>query len=217
MYKKILKSCLAGIVASILVVSPISAHVTVRPAEVNTATYVTFTVSVPNEKDIPTTEIKLLLPDNISSVTPTVKSGWRITAETSDESEEAGHAGAKVTSITWSGGSIPQGQRDEFTFSAKTPDGTGELVWKAYQTYADGTVVAWDRPEEDQPKSADGSPDFSTAGPFSVTRVLDARSADSNNTEQADVGSFDRFTLYISIAALAVSFVSLALATRPKQ
>jgi len=72
------------------------------------------------------------------------------------------------TAITWSGGEIGAGYRDEFTFSAKTPDQPADLQWKAYQTYGDGTTVSWDQ----QPTSANSEDkDDATTGPFSVTKL----------------------------------------------
>lgn len=134
-----------------------SAHVTVKPTEVGVAMNQTFTVSVPVEKDIPTISVKLILPTGLESVTPYVKNGWKISAT--------------GTEIVWSGGSIPVGQRDDFLFSAKTPAKEGHLIWKAYQTYSDGTVIAWDN----TPKGAhdDMDNDDGTLNPYSETHVVD--------------------------------------------
>jgi hypothetical protein len=68
------------------------------------------------------------------------------------------HVSEEVKELIWMNGSIPVGQRDDFVFSAQAPADESTLVWKAYQTYADGTVVAWDvASDADQPKKADGS------------------------------------------------------------
>lgn len=220
LYKNIFKIGSLGVITSVFLVVPAFAHVTVKPAEVATAAFTTFTASVPNEKDMPTVELKLLIPENLGHVTPTVKSGWEITTETTGPADASGHGNAKVTSITWSGGEIPQGQRDDFTFSAKTPDDQGELQWRAYQTYADGTVVAWDRTEADQPKHDDGSPDFSTAGPLSVTQVSSKTpsqdTAEATPDEDNETVTAQR-ALYASIAAVVVALISLVTATKPKK
>lgn len=180
------------------------AHVAVKPGEVMTATHQVFVVNVPNEKDIPTVSVKLLISKNISSVTPTVKSGWEIVTEKENE---------KVKSITWSGGEIAEGLRDEFTFSAKTPDQPTELKWKAYQTYSDGTVVAWDQEKSDD-KHGDNS------GPFSVT-IVTTKSADATaNTDSAesidDVQASSDRAFYIGIVGVVVGLVAVFLATRKK-
>lgn len=188
------------------------AHVTVKPAEVATASYQTFTVSVPNEKTIPTVKVKLDIPSGVTGVTPTVKPGWQIATEKSGEGESA-----KVTSITWSGGEVPEGMRDEFTYSAKTPDQAGKLEWKAYQTYSDGVVVAWDRAE-----SSHGHDDATNTGPFSVTNVSGEPGSDSHSHDDATSGENDdkvggsSWALYTAIAALLVSFGALFLSLRSK-
>ncbi len=206
----------AAVLGAIVPVQLARAHVTVRPADVKAASYTTFTVSVPNERDVATVGVELRIPEVLSSVMPTVKPGWTISTETANTSEgTTGHGdGTKVVSINWTDGEVPVGQRDEFTFSARTPDTAGELQWKAYQTYADGTVVAWDRSDDDQPKNADGSPDFSTAGPFSVTTVQE--DAQAAAAPEPDTKTAQR-AFYIAIAAVVVSFISLVISTKPQK
>lgn len=190
-------------VALALVASGVAqAHVVVTPAEVPTASYQTFNVSVPNERDDPTTKLKLVIPAGVDNVTPTVKPGWDIAvSKTKDKS-------AAVKSITWKNGSIDQGLRDDFTFSAKTADQPVELQWKAYQTYAGGTVVAWD--------SADSSGHGEGTGPFSLTNVVNETSEDTktqNNSESTGQNN-DNMALYIAIASLVVGLIAVYFATR---
>jgi hypothetical protein len=46
--------------------------------------------------------------------------------------------------ITWTGGSIQQGQRGKFEITAQFPNSPGStLVFPVVQTYEDGTVVRW--------------------------------------------------------------------------
>lgn len=150
-----------------------SAHVTVKPAEAGVASFQIFTVSVPVEKDLPTTQVRLVLPEGLEYVMPTVKQGWRIDTVKKKAAQEA-----PIEEIIWRGGQIPNGFRDEFTFSAKVPAQAGDLNWKAYQTYRDGSVVSWDLlPGTAQPKNASGTPDFSEKGPASVTKIVDDLSA----------------------------------------
>lgn len=181
------------------------AHVTVKPGEVATATYQVFTVSVPNEKNIPTVAVKVEMPAAIASVTPTSKTGWKVTIERDGNDENA-----VVTAITWSGGEIAVGLRDEFTFSAKTPNEDTELKWKAYQTYSDGTAVSWDKEDEGDNHGKD-----SNSGPLSVTNVTkDAEAEDSSNSNDAKVAA-DR-AMYVAVAGVVLGLVSVFLATRKK-
>jgi uncharacterized protein YcnI len=159
---------------ALLVATTASAHVTVKPGEVGVGSFQTFTVSVPSEKDLPTTSVRLVVPEGMEHVSPTVKPGWNIKLV----SEGEGDHGNVVKEVVWSGGSIPAQYRDDFTFSAKVPGTAQSVVWKAYQTYRDGSVVAWELgPNDMQPKKADGTSDFSAKGPASVTKVIDDLSA----------------------------------------
>lgn len=69
-----------------------------------------------------------------------VKSGWTRDVERGQD--------GKVAAITWSGGSVPHFEFEEFGIVLKTPSEPCKLVWRAYQTYADGetTVFAADVP-----------------------------------------------------------------------
>ena len=185
-----------------LSVSTASAHVTVKPGEVATATYQTFTVSVLNEKDIPTTAVRVVVASGVANVTPTQKSGWSI---------ETKQDGESVVEITWKDGEVGKGLRDEFTFSAKTPAEPGKIEWKAYQTYSDGTVVAWDQAE-----TGDGHGD-ENKGPFSVTSVVADTSPNTATGEAvAQANSNAQRAMYIAIAAVAIALISVFFATRKK-
>lgn len=191
------------------------AHVVVRPGDAVTGAYMTFNVSVPVEKDIATTAVKLEIPKGLAHVTPTVKQGWTIQTEKEGTGEDT-----VIKSITWSGNRIDAGFRDDFTFSAKTPDTATDLRWNAYQTYADGSVVAWNLDEDDQPTKPDGSPDFAKSGPFSVTKVSGETATETainhvhNNAHDAQSAA-TRAT-YVGVAGILVGFAGVFLATQKK-
>ncbi len=174
-----------------------SAHVTVKPAEVGVGAFQTFTTDVPTEGDFATTNVRLVLPDGLHYVSPNVKTGWQVDVKKTGEGEDA-----KVTEITWSGGTVPVGLRDEFSFSAQAPSKVTTLQWKAYQTYADGKVVAWD-----QAPSAD-SHDEESVKPYSETKVVDDLSAPA--TEKQDLTAQNRanVAIVLSILALLISLSS---------
>ena len=115
-----------------------SAHVIVTPSQVGVASSQVFSISIPSEKDEPvkTTALRLVLPSGLQDVMPTVEPGWTITTKKD---------GDTVTEIDWTEGSIPSGQRADFTFSAQVPATTGDLAWKAYQVFSDGSTTAWDQ------------------------------------------------------------------------
>ncbi len=183
------------------------AHVTVKPGEAGIATYQTFTVSVPVEKDLPTTGVRLTIPAGVTAVMPNAKAGWKIdlthlAAEVGGaDQKDAERPRKQVTEIAWTGGVIPAGQRDEFVFSAKVPSAESTLQWKAYQQYQDGSVVAWERdPKQPAAKNAAGKSDFSKSGPFSQTRVVDDLKESSYPAQ---------LPLWLSIAAVLLSLASL--------
>ncbi len=134
------------------------AHVVVEPEEVEAGGYEKLTVSVPTENQIPTTAVRVEVPEvfMVSGVKPVP--GW---------SYEFEKRGGLITAVTWTGGEILPREFQEFTLQAKTPDEPGDYSWKAYQTYEDGSVVEWT-----------GAPD--SAEPASVVEVVPAASQGSS-------------------------------------
>jgi uncharacterized protein YcnI len=186
-----MKKIVLGAFVALALLTPLtaSAHVVVKPDVVGVAKYQTFTVSVPNEKEIPTVVIKLVLPDSLESATPTVKPGWKIEVNGKE--------------VTWTGGSIPAGQRDDFSFSTKVPAEPTELAWKAYQTYEDGTVVSWDQNPAEVNSNKEGTP-------YSITKVV------NDLTPAPASPAPDRTSRSISYVALALSVLALVTAVRAK-
>lgn len=187
-----------------------SAHVVVRPGDVKTGAYQTFTLSVPVERDEPTIRVKLDIPEGLASVTPTVKAGWTIQTEKHGEGEDA-----MITAITWTGGEIGVGYRDEFTFSAKTPDQPTDLQWKAYQTYENGTVVSWDQKPTSEEKEG------STSGPFSVTKVASYSDQDlalkSTDSKAVNAQQTADKALYSGVGGFILALVAVSMITMHKR
>jgi uncharacterized protein YcnI len=184
------------------------AHVVVGPPQAGVGRFQVFTVSVPVEKDQAATGVRVLVPSGLEAVLPTVKPGWNIEVKSGHaEGASNGHEDASaVSEISWSGGSIPPGRRDEFSFSARVPAREGVLAWKAYQSYADGSVVSWDRdPKERAPLNAQGRPDFSRFGPWSQTRVFD-------DLKQTGPDPREDVALWIGAIALFFAFLAFGMA-----
>jgi uncharacterized protein YcnI len=140
---------------------PAAAHVTVNAS--GTATqggYTKVAFRVPNESDTDSTtklEINLPVESPIGSVSVRPVPGWTAVAEKSklatpvkvhdSEITEA------VTKITWTaaaGSEIKPGTFQEFDVSLGPLPQTEQMVFKALQTYSDGTVVRWiDEPATD--------------------------------------------------------------------
>jgi LPXTG-motif cell wall-anchored protein len=149
--------CAALSLCAMLALSaPAGAHVVVSPEEVTAGDYETLTVSVPTEKEIPTTEIRVEVPEGflLSGVQPVP--GWEHSFE---------EDGGVVTAVTFSGGEIRPQEFQQFLVQAQAPEESGGYPWKATQTYEDGSTVEWT-----------GAPD--SEEPASVVEVVSGGSAD---------------------------------------
>ena len=110
-----------------------AAHVVVTPSQVTTGATPTFEMRVPVEEHVPTTRIRLELPDGFtfSSIEPVA--GWKIKVERSGE---------RVTAIEARGRLKPDFFQ-RFVFRGRVSATPTTLTWKVIQTYRDGTVVRW--------------------------------------------------------------------------
>lgn len=167
------------------------AHVIVTPDSATTGEWVAFSIGVPNEKNVATTSIKLEIPSGLTNVQPNVEAGWKISTTKT-------HNGA-VSAITWSG-NIPAGQRADLRFTAQTPASPKNLDWKAYQTYADGTLVSWD-------KNPDSNSRAANTGPYSITTVADNTDSYSNSS----YSNSPKITLALILSAMALIFGTASL------
>lgn len=189
--KKYSTLCLALILGACLFAQSASAHVVVYPREAVQGSYEKFTVRVPSEKEVPTVKVEVRIPDevNISRFEP--KPGWsyELVMDSSD----------KITTVIWNaeGDGLSATEFGEFNMQGKINNDAEALVWKAYQTYADGTVAEW----------------IGGAGsdhPASTTNIVAAPSnqtADSNSS----------LPLILSIAAQVVALLALALSVRKRR
>ncbi|HVX23899.1 MAG TPA: DUF1775 domain-containing protein [Candidatus Saccharimonadales bacterium] len=179
-----------GFITGLVLLAPaiVSAHVIVTPGQAGVGQELVFSVSSPNERQTPIVELTLDIPRGVSDILPTVAPGWTVTTESDGSSSDP-----TVTAITWSKGQIPVGQRADFSFGAQVPGNATSLDWKAYQTYADGTVVHWDQ----KPSGSDDA--VGTAGPYSVTKVV------NDLTPTTTTSSSNTPSLVIAVVALIVA------------
>jgi uncharacterized protein YcnI len=138
-------SVVLGLGAMVAMSAPAWAHVVVSPEVVTAGDYETLTVSVPTEKEVPTTKIRIEVPEGflLSGVQPVP--GWEHSFE---------EKGGVVTAVTFSGGEIRPREFQQFLLQAQAPEEPGEYPWKAFQTYEDGSVVEWSgAPDSEEPAS----------------------------------------------------------------
>ena len=192
MTKKIIS--ISTIILVLLAPITASAHVVVKPAEVKPGSFERFAVGVPVEKEIPTIALRLVIPEGLNYVTPYVKTGWNI------ETKKTFGEKANVTEISWTGGNIPAGQKDEFIFSAQVPSTETSLKWKGYQTYSDGGVVNWDmEPATDTKKDDDNPTPYSITKVITPTPILDTKITNSNNRDGILLYLMTGLSLFVSI------------------
>lgn len=128
------------------------AHVTLSPRKAVVGRQA-YDVRVPNEKNIPTVKLQLLVPDGVTVTGVQQLSGWRHTTKAESGGADDGHGGTldRITEITWEGGAVQPGEYMVFSFATNYQGDPTELAWKAYQTYSDGSVVPWDDSSENAP------------------------------------------------------------------
>jgi uncharacterized protein YcnI len=117
------------------------AHVGLQPRRgISGAQYVAFAVRAPVEKDIPTVELKIIIPPEWKEAGGQVDKVeldplWDVSVERDEDNW--------IQSITWSGAEAPDYSFIQFNTLITLPKLTGIQQIKAYQTYSDGSVVAW--------------------------------------------------------------------------
>jgi len=136
--KRMIKAvgCAAGV--ALVVAATASAHAKVSPTVVQAKDSQVFTLAVPTEKSGTTTKVEIVLPVGFAIDSFFPSPGWkRQTSQTT---------AGDVTSVTWTGGSVPTGEDAAFSFLAST-DAAKTYTFGVKQTYSDGSVVDWAGPE----------------------------------------------------------------------
>lgn len=221
MMKRIFAAVTAAAVF-LLAVLPASAHVTIWPNEVEQGAYTVFTVRVPSEKEgTETTAVRVVFPEGVSITRFEPKPGWTVAF--------GRNADQAITEVTWTaepGYGLDVTEFTEFRmFGRVLPDADpgSVLVWKAYQTYADGSVVEWI-----------GAPDTDSPTPAPAIAVVPGNPADDGHghggaqtaasSSSKDDGSYDALIValiivpwVLSITALTLSLVHLMEKRRSKQ
>ncbi|PZG00157.1 YcnI family copper-binding membrane protein [Micromonospora deserti] len=142
-----------GAVAVLGFAAPASAHVTVNPREATQGGYGRFAFRVPNESDTAsTTKLEVVLPENapVGSVSTMPVPGWTVTVEKRRVDPPVEVHGSQlseaVSKLTWTAtgdAAVKPGQFQEFPVSMGPLPAVDRMVFKALQTYSDGTVVRW--------------------------------------------------------------------------
>src|SRR5699024_1640232 len=145
----------------------VSAHVTVHPEESSTDAWEKYSVRIPVEKDMNTTEVELKAPEGINIVSVMPDANWDYDLEQDED--------RNISAITWTATDdlIGSNRFIVFYFVSANPSETGVFSWDACQTYEDDSVVEWD-----------GEPD--TEEPASVTKVVEGDGNARNDDESEE-------------------------------
>jgi uncharacterized protein YcnI len=152
------KLVFAGIVAALVVgwAVPAWAHVTVAPESApKSTTNVQVTFRVPNEEtSAATTKVQIVFPTDppLVGVLAQPVTGWKANVTTQHLSTpiqtDDGPVSDVVSQVTWTADNTASGvQPNDFqgfqVLVGALPDSGSQVVFKAVQTYSDGTVVRW--------------------------------------------------------------------------
>jgi uncharacterized protein YcnI len=178
--------------------APAAAHVTVNPNTATPGGYTKVTFRVPNEMDTAETnklEVNLPADAPVASVSVKPVPGWTAVAVKSKLATPIKAHDAEITEavskITWTaaaGSAIKPGQFQEFDVSLGPLPKSGQMVFKALQTYSDGTVVRWiDEPTTDGTEPEHPAPVLKlvaapapAAAPAAASTTSDTKSSGSN-------------------------------------
>ena len=211
---------LAAAVAVIGVTAlPASAHVTVNPKEATAGSYTKLTFRVPNESDTDSTvKLEVAFPEDapFASVSVRPAPGWTVVTEKrtlptpiKNHDSEITEATSKITWTADPASAIKPGQFQEFEVSVGPVPQVTQVIFKALQTYSDGTIVRW----IDPPKEG-----AEVEHPAAVLTVLTDASTPTTAPVAADspaeTGGGSGWAIGLAAVALLVSLAALGLGLR---
>ena len=195
--------------------APASAHVTVNPNTATPGGYTKVTFRVPNETDTAdTTKLEVDFPADkpVASVSVKPVPGWTAVAEKTklptpikSPDSEITEAVSKITWTAGPGAAIKPGQFGEFDVSLGPLPDSGQMVFKAVQTYSDGSIVRWiDEPTIDGAEPEHPAPVLKlAAAPASAAAAPATTTAAESNSDGPDA---------FGIAGLVAGLLALVLA-----
>jgi periplasmic copper chaperone A len=205
-----------------------AAHVTVSPQSLPQGTDdAILTFRVPNESaTAAVTGLKIQFPltHPIVLVNPEAGSGWQVNVIKSTLPKpittDDGTFTSTTSQIDWSGSTIPVGQFGEFNVLAQgVPSGTSQLVFKAIQTYSDGTVVSWiEVPSKAVPDPEHPAPIITLtkgSGAASTAAVATAPTSTSNGSTSSGTNAWEIAALILAGFAIVLSVLAVWLG-RPR-
>jgi uncharacterized protein YcnI len=194
---------LAACVGAAVLAPLAGAHAIVLPGASRPADFQQYTLTVPTERDVPTVEVDLKIPEGVGFMLVQELPGWQAHVLKRDD---------RIDEVQWSGHEIPPDHFASFRFIARNPVQSGELVWKVVQRYKDGDVVRWiGAPDSDTPASRTSITE--TAVPVDVLDVVSGKGpAQTASGSKGSGGGRDGLTLAIAVGAAIVAVLAAAAA-----
>jgi len=217
---------LAATVGALLLAwaAPAAAHVTIEPPSVPKGGTATISFIVPNESaGARTNRVQIVFPappDAIASVSVQAMPGWHFTIKSQKLPKpiqtDDGSIDHVVSSITWTANSIAtsiaQDEFAAFTVNADgIPDGPDQLVFRAIQSYSDGSTVRWVDPVTPGGPEADHPTPILqlTAGSGTTTPTTSGTSSASTTVASTE----DNSARALGVIGIVVGGVALVAAT----
>ena len=193
------RAVLLGALVCVVAAAPATAHVEVLPSEVERDTAVELIVRVPTERDLPTTGVRVEIPQQVTVYSfAEPPPGWTMRPVRGGD--------GRFRAVVYSGGRIGVGRYADFRMLG-TPFGSGTAVWRARQTYADGSVKPWIAAPEAEGESTPetGPTDPGPAAAVSIVAPGALGAAGPVRTEDDGSGA----GIWLGVIAIAISGLSL--------
>lgn len=196
-----------AIIGTLSLTTPVFAHVTITDKQL-TQGYKVITLRVPTEKPIATTGLRVVIPDGVVVHGVKPLAGWTHrdvkgtatpVATMAAGADNHGDEGV-IKEVIWSGGVIGAGEYMEFSLSTQYTGDPKTLVYKAYQTYADGSIVAWDNTDEKHP-----APQVEIVKDLPIDTLTSRVDAIEKKTSGQPSPMITVIALVLSIAAIAIT------------
>ncbi|WP_203906961.1 YcnI family copper-binding membrane protein [Rhizocola hellebori] len=197
---------------------PAAAHVTVNPKEATVGGYARLNFRVPNESDSESTvKVEVAFPEDAPFASVSVKpsAGWTVATEKRKLSKPIKNHDSEITEavskITWTAdgsAAVKPGQFQEFDLSVGPVPDVKQIIFKALQTYSDGTIVRW----IDEPK--EGAEVEHPAPVLKVVKAAAAAAPAPAAKEESGEGSGVSWAIALGAVALLVSLAALGLSLR---
>ncbi|NEM06372.1 DUF1775 domain-containing protein [Geodermatophilus normandii] len=221
----VLAAVLTALVASVVVATGASAHVTVSSADAAAGGYGKLTFRVPNESDTASTvSLRISIPEEeaMASLRAQPVPGWTISTTSAQLDQPMDSHGQEITSYVSvvefradAGGGIAPGQFQEFALSGGPFPDADTLSFPTVQTYSDGTESAWIEPTVDgQEEPENPAPTLSLTSTADTTATDTAASSDEHGHGGPVSNEPAGLALFLSILALAVGLAGVVLGYR---